>query len=189
MFESTDDILSVIFLVLVCIVVAAIANKFSSPAMMIPTFSLLAVSMWIALDYIMLKRYKAKEACLQNSMEHNTDEEVNVVDIEDDNDDEPEEDKPKIIEEAKPVKKHKNEFDISIANGESLQDMYQFMGSSADTAIANRMKYMGMQSKLSMDIRARHNVEKLRPYFEEELRANSDRDWWDKESDFLDAFM
>jgi hypothetical protein len=51
------------------------------------------------------------------------------------------------------------------------------------------MKYMGLQARMSQDIRARWNAEKFRPYFEEELRDNETRDWWDNEVDYLDNFM
>jgi hypothetical protein len=48
---------------------------------------------------------------------------------------------------------------------------------------------MGLQAKMSQEIRARWNAEKLRPYFEEELDEQENRDWWDTEADYLDVLM
>jgi hypothetical protein len=85
--------------------------------------------------------------------------------------------------------RHKNEFDIQLFNDPDITKVYKDMGSSADTQIANRMKYMALQPKMSMDIRSRHNRYSLLPFFDEELKANENRDWWDVESDFLDEYM
>jgi hypothetical protein len=65
-----EDILSVIFLALICIIIAGIINKLAPSGMMIPTFALVAVCVWIAYDYILLKRYKAKLSCKANKSEN-----------------------------------------------------------------------------------------------------------------------
>lgn len=81
-------------------------------------------------------------------------------------------------------KQHVSEFDIDMHNGELFQKIYPRMGCCGDTAIANRMKYMGMQPQVSKAIRASFNKHTMQPYLEEELRAHADREWW--ASDFLD---
>ena len=224
-----EDMLSVVFLALICIVVGALVIKLAPSDMLIPTFALIAVCLWVAYDYMLLKRYKAKEACMKK---HQTDKEldevINSIDLNADVDESKDSDfgeKPAddgkpvsevIADDGKPVsdkldvrnaingadvykseleanypanQKDVSEFDIALYNGADIPNVYKAMGCSADTKIANRMKYMGMQAKLSLDIRAKHNRHTLAPYYDEELRANENRDWWDVESDFLDEYM
>ena len=49
-----EDILSVIFLALICIVIAGIVHRIAPGQMMVPTFALIAVCLWIAYDYMLL---------------------------------------------------------------------------------------------------------------------------------------
>lgn len=193
--DTGDDILSVVFLALVCIVIAGILNKITPAGMVLPTYALIALCLWIAYDYMLLTRYKAKAACL-NKQRENEEVERSLEELAEDLDkdseepEEPEESKgPK--KEAKPEQQHDNEFDIGMfnANAGGIQTLHSKMGCGADTQIANRMKYMGLQAKLSQEIRARHNKYNLLPYFDEELKANENRDWWDAEQDHLDQFM
>ena len=191
-----EDILSVIFLALICIVIAGIIHRIAPGQMMVPTFALIAVCLWIAYDYMLMSRYKAKKACLNQPAEleeidkkiqdlanelSSSDEEAIYTDDQEDTNAEL---------SLKPEAKHKNEFDIDMYDRElSIQELYKDTGCSGDTRMANRMKYMGLQAKLSQDIRARWNAEKFRPYFEEELRDNETRDWWDNEVEYLDNLM
>jgi hypothetical protein len=190
MFEPGEDIISVALLALICIVIAAIIIKISPVELYMPTFAVVAVCLWVAYDYMLLRRYKAKQACLEKDKEiAEANEELmelakGLSDTESETD---ADDKP--AEPAKPEQQHKNEFDIALANDVPFEELYKYTGCSADTRIANRMKYMGLQPKLAADIRARHNRYTLQPYFDEELRANEARDWWDNENDYLDAFM
>lgn len=86
--------------------------------------------------------------------------------------------------------KHKGEFDIDLYNNQlSIQELHKDMGCSGDNKLANRMKYMGLQAKVSQDIRARMNRHSIQQFWEEELRDNENRDWWDAEQDYLDAYM
>lgn len=80
-------------------------------------------------------------------------------------------------------KQHQNEFDIDMYSGRSnIKELHPMMGSSADTRLANRMKYMQMQSKLSMDLRATHHKPQMQKYLEEELReAYEQRHWWEND--------
>lgn len=181
-----------IFLVLICIVIAGIIKHVTPSGMMVPTFALIAVCLWVAYDYMMLQRYKAKAACLtkdkdiQNANEeiHQLAANIHAADLEE------EVEKPaEASAEDKPEQKHVNEFDIGMFNAATIPELHTQMGFGADTQIANRMKYMSLQAKLSQEIRARHNKHNLLPYFDEELRANEQRDWWDQEQDYLDAFM
>lgn len=191
-----EDILSVIFLALICIVIAGIIHRIAPGQMMVPTFALIAVCLWIAYDYMLMSRYKAKKACLNQPAEleeidkkiqdlanelSSSDEEAIYTDDQEDTNAEL---------SLKPEAKHKNEFDIDMYDRElSIQELYKDTGCSGDTRMANRMKYMGLQAKMSQDIRARWNAEKFRPYFEEELRDNETRDWWDNEVEYLDNLM
>ena len=201
--DTGDDILSVVFLALVCIVIAGIMSKITPAGMVMPTYALIALCLWIAYDYMLLTRYKAKAACLnrkreneeaERSLEELADEleEKDVPaekDIQEKN--KPAEKEEPLPVERKPEQQHVNEFDIGIFNTTAggIQTLHSKMGCGADTQIANRMKYMGLQAKLSQDIRARHNKHNLVPYFDEELKANESRDWWDAEQDHLDQFM
>jgi hypothetical protein len=94
----------------------------------------------------------------------------------------------KSLEYAEP--KHKNEFDINYFKSDiTIQDIHKDMGSSLDNKLSNRMKYMGLQNKISKDTRSRFNRYTLQPYFEEELSENENRDWWNIEQDYLDDYM
>ncbi len=191
-----EDILSVIFLALICIVIAGIIHRIAPGQMMVPTFALIAVCLWIAYDYMLMSRYKAKKACLNQPAEleeidkkiQDLANELSSSDEEDIYTDDQEDTNAELS--LKPEAKHKNEFDIDMYDRElSIQELYKDTGCSGDTRMANRMKYMGLQAKMSQDIRARWNAEKFRPYFEEELRDNETRDWWDNEVEYLDNLM
>lgn len=195
-----EDILSVIFLILIFIIISAIIYKNAPAGWAIPTIAVAAACMWIAFDYMMLKKYNAMKTCAQNrgmlpaddietrikqlaqeigeSYEGGNDDVDNNIDNNQMENDEP------------PTALHKNEFDIKLYDRQAtLSDIHKEMGCSADNRLANRMKYAGMQAKMSKDIRARWNVEKFRPYVEEELRENEKRHWWENDADFLDAYM
>lgn len=191
-----EDILSVIFLALICIVIAGIVHRIAPGQMMVPTFALIAVCLWIAYDYMLMSRYKAKKACLNQPAEleeidKKIQELANELSSSDEGDtytDDQEDTNAELS--LKPEAKHKNEFDIDMYDRElSIQELYKDTGCSGDTRMANRMKYMGLQARMSQDIRARWNAEKFRPYFEEELRDNETRDWWDNEVEYLDNLM
>ena len=59
----------------------------------------------------------------------------------------------------------------------------------ADDFMCDRMSYSSIQSKHAINNRAKYNKYSIMPYFDSELRANEERDWWDRETDYLDAFM
>ena len=86
---------------------------------------------------------------------------------------------------AKFEKQHSNEYDIEIYSGvDDIRKLYTHMGSNGDTQICNRMKYMGVQPKLSQDIRASYNKYSQEPFFTQELEEQSNKIWW--ENDLLD---
>lgn len=190
---SGEDILSVIFLALICIVIAGIIRSYTPDNMRIPTFALLAVCLWVGYDYITLQRSKLESQCRKHTRAPTDDEKIHSLISElSKNEGELEDEEPQESEtkELPPKQQHKNEFDIALYGLDSdIQTLHGDMGSSGDTKLANRMKYMSLQSRLAQEIRSRHNVEKLRPYFQEELDANESREWWIAESDFLDEFM
>lgn len=66
--HESEDILSVIFLALVAIVIAGIVINITkgNTTLMIPSFVLIAVGLWIAYDKMLLDRYKAKVHCLKH---------------------------------------------------------------------------------------------------------------------------
>jgi hypothetical protein len=91
---------------------------------------------------------------------------------------------PKVVYEKDIERKqHKNEFDIDMYSGYSnIKELHPMMGGTADTKLANRMKYMQMQSKLSADIRAAHHKPQMQVYLEEELRETYEqRHWWEND--------
>lgn len=183
-----DDILSVLFLAFVCLIVSGLVYKLvpQRSILLVPSFILIAIGLWISYDYILLRRYKAKEQCnkQKNIREIHTlvDEinndayeggDLNSQDLQDNQN-------PK---KATPVEKLLEcDFDIDVHNQVDIRDMYHHMGSSGDNQIANRMKYLGMQPQLSKNIRAAHNRYTLQPYFEEELRENEEREWWNNDA-------
>jgi len=68
-----------------------------------------------------------------------------------------------------------------------IKKYHHLMGGDADNFMCNRMKYSSMQPQMSKDIRARHNKYKFQQYYEQELREQENRDWW--ETDELDDEM
>lgn len=199
-----EDILSIVFLALIFIVISGIVYRLTPSNLMMPTFALMAVCLWIAYDYITLKRYQMKEKCNKNKLSENQDSDIEAkirelsndihtgsedisgvdvdVDVSVDN-------TLNTDFDLEPKAKNKCEFDIAMYHDTDIKEMHKEMGCTGDNKLANRMKYMGMQSKLSADNRSRMNRYTLLPYFEEELKENEDRDWWDAENDWMDELM
>jgi hypothetical protein len=187
-----EDLLSVVFLALVCIVIAGIVHKMVPSGMMVPTFALIAICLWVAYDYMMLKRYKAKQACADSKKSKSSDLDDKIAKLTESVGEPPivsktdPDEKPSLT----PKEEHKNEFDIAMYDRElSVQELFKDMGCTGDTRMANRMKYMGLQPKMSIDVHARLNSEKLRPFFEEEMHDNEVAEWWNVENNYLDNLM
>jgi hypothetical protein len=76
-----------------------------------------------------------------------------------------------------------NEFDIDYYRDPDkefdIRLVYNEMGGDGDTAICNRMKYSGLQAKLSKDIRAVYNKHSIEPYFQEELNEQENKIWYE----------
>lgn len=93
--------------------------------------------------------------------------------------------KNKSKENIKLTKFDVNEFDIDYYSDPSkefdIRLVYNEQGGQGDTMICNRAKYQGMQAKLSMDIRAIYNKHTIEPYFQEELKEQADKIWWEAE--------
>lgn len=85
--------------------------------------------------------------------------------------------------QLKLVKFDNNEFDIDYYSDPTkefdIRQVYNEMGGDGDTALCNRMKYQGMQAKLSKDIRSIYNKHSAEPYFIEELREQENRHWYE----------
>ncbi len=82
-----DDILSVVFLAFVCIVVAGVMNKLlpQNAALIVPVMSLICVSLWMAYDFMLLKRHSTK--CTKpkpNELINDLIQEADILSIEDD---------------------------------------------------------------------------------------------------------
>ena len=193
----SNDILSVIILALVCIVIAAVLHKLAKndSRLIAASLAFVLVATWICYDYILLNRYKAKEACMKKKYASMCLADLSrmVKDSGVDADDEspPEEPEEESDNESGDPEDgveamNDTEVDIGLHQGKSIEEMYRFMASPGDTKIANRMKYMGMQAQLSKDIRAGWNAESMRPWLEAELRDHAaNREWWN--SDFLET--
>lgn len=201
--SSGNDILSVVFLALICIIIAGLVKGLapSHSGLIVPSFVFICVGLWIAYDYMMVNRYKAKEKCMRaqqekqdiyqmqarswalaNNMAAESADDRNIPDIE--VPDDPERSLSK--QKQAPEKTHNNEYDIDMHNQlHSIKDMHSVMGASGDTMICNRMKYMGVQAQLSKDIRSSWNKYSMQPWIEEELQEHADREWWN--SDHLEA--
>jgi hypothetical protein len=271
---KANDIISIIFLALVCIIISGLVTKISPQILIVPTFALISVCLWIMYDFILLKRYKAKEKCMRKNIEKEISNRINQIDLDttvdtvdnkvdkvgnkvdklandiDENYDSTnyttqhdinsliektlyekdlglnnkstEDSHTSIIKDLpdligynminnkinEPIinnspysyvdvprkkydkeiltKQHVNEFDIDMYGGfTNFKELHPMMGSNADTRMANRMKYLAMQSKLSSDIRASYHKPQMQVYLEEELRESYEqRHWW--ENDALD---
>lgn len=187
----SDDILSVIFLALICMVFAGVVYKIlpENSLLVIPSFGLIAVAMWMAFDHITRSRYDAKVKCLKakhdmetarmmaSKLDYEMDREPPPADI-------PADETKQTI--PAPQKQRDDEYDIDIYNeSRSIEEMYRDMACPGDTKMCNRMKYMGMQGQLSQNIRAEWNKYSLHPFLEEELSEHAEREWWN--SDFLEG--
>ncbi len=256
-----SDIISVLFLVLVSIIISSLVTNISPTTMIIPTYVLIAVCLWIAFDYMLLKRYRnlvKKNTNMDNLVideipgTTNTDTDLPLPKSEKEYDAEIEESQYKVdfgisdksskeksniiyptkIDNYSPdngvmddivmnstewfpfnlvenqqynmynpyiysgeqtyekkkktldeSKVHKNEFDIDMYGGHSdIKELHPMMGSNTDTKMANRSKYMQLQSKLAMDIHAAYHKPQLQTYLEEELRETYEqRHWWEND--------
>lgn len=284
------DIISVLFLALVCMVIAGLILKVSPKSLIVPGFALICVCLWIGYDYILLTKHKKLDKKIQR--QKTLKEEILILNEEVDNcvdksniDEEPSsptwiekqaetecknyhQDKglfkiytptyrqkpdesyiqnlPDLInmsihenalsnmndihsdlltgsnresftspdyydfksgteqnikrnyttigrpEYEKEIlkKQHDNDYVIDMYSGTSnIQKLHPLMGGSADTRLANRMKYMGMQSKLSQDIRVGYHKPQLQALLEEELRETElNKPWWE-DNEKLDSMM
>lgn len=184
-----EDILSVLFLALICIVIAGLVMNLSPKELIIPSFAFIAISLWIAYDYMLLNRYKVKVQQVEKAYE--SDLKKVIDDINNDTLAGGPIDENNLIAEpnkqvAPPEKQSLKEFEIDMYNNAAtIQDMYKQMGCTGDNMIANRMKYMALQAQASQVARAGWNARSFQPYVEEELRQASQRDWW--ENDALNA--
>jgi hypothetical protein len=203
------DILGIIILAFIAIIIAALVYRYMPGDALIPTYVLIAVCVWIAYDYILMKKYESRSSDCGETRpleKINIDDRLSQLATElqqgDDKEEHTQTHKPAHttahttapIADLKPKAEHAGEYDIAYydeSNGgdPDLTRMYRECGCTADNKMANRMKYMGMQPWLSQTIRARWNVEKYKPYLEEELHEMESRDWWDAENDYLDQFM
>ncbi len=183
----SDDILSVIFLALIAVVVAGIVNRMlpEGSLLLVPSFMVICVAVWIAYDYMMRQRFQQKEKCLM-SVASLINERKKPVDSKLDEPEDPEEpdepDEPAEPEEPaepdeQPAQKPPTKRRVELYNPEPEDG-------TADTVFSNRMKYTGVQPQMAQIARAMHNKYALQPYFEEELREHAEREWWN--SDHLD---
>jgi hypothetical protein len=193
-----DDILSLVFLVLVCIVISSLVIKLvpNMFGLLVPSISLIFVGLFIAYDYMLKSRQQKREDCMEKteamaSPEERDDAELNDLlnQINNSTSDAPVgTDTKETIPE--PVKQRDDEFDISIYlnPNDSMKRNFSHYGSDADNMICNRNKYMGVQAQLSKNIRSAFNVNSVKELFEDELEMHSQREWWGN-SDFLDVHM
>lgn len=263
-----SEVLSIIFLALVAIVVAGIVNVATPISLIVPSFVLISLCLWVAYDYILLQRYREKirkfkqsqdnerptnkqntnDSAVVNSEDElmavineinndkdteNSNETITIADLSS-NDDQYNMEKelykadmgltnsqkietkipqlarmndmqmtyegvspdidmgentglldvPRDLYDKNLLKQqHKNEYDIDMYRGFSdIKELHPLMGGTADTRMANRMKYMGMQAKLSQDIRASYHKPQMQQYFAEELNDAWERsNWWDRD--------
>ena len=191
-----NDLLSIIFLLFIAIVITGVISNLIpyDVGLIIPTFGFICIALWIAYDYILQSRYNAKEQCMQkkyNNVLNNLkecktkkDKSNDVIVLNKENDELVNKENDELVnKENEPIKitsQNKSEIDIDMYNGtRDIKQMHQDLGCSGDTMICNRMKYMGLQPQLAKDIRASFNKYTLKGIYEEELRQNADRIWWE----------
>lgn len=197
-----NDILSVIFLALIAIVISAMILNISPGNILssVPIFALIATSLWIAYDYIVLSRTREKEACVKEEepIKMDEDEQDQAVlrdvlsDIHADNKASEEEDIPI---DGKPVnidEKHKegmksleeklrDQADLNTYSGmDFLKKQWTNWGCDGDNQICNRMKYMSVQPQMSKNFRAAYDKYSAATYFQEELdEQENNKIWWE----------
>ena len=227
-----NDILSVIFLTIICVIISGIIVKYTPHKLhlVVPSVALISIILWIAYDYILQRRELSKRAVKKkpsyktvsqliyeiNTAQDPDDRVYNEngggVDLEnqtalsdssDDSDmtntadeganiDKRNDGKQGNIQppyylkspnQLKLVKFDNNEFDIDYYGDPTkefdIREVNNEMGGDGDTALCNRMKYQGMQAKLSKDIRSIYNKHSAEPYFIEELREQENRHWYE----------
>ena len=194
-YTYSQDLLSILFMAFIAIIIAAIVFSMAPTrsGLMVPTFVLISVCLWIAYDYITRKRARAHRACHAasvkniNAVENKLPEDVDQLVEEIRNDVDPNKvvEAPQSVVETKPEREHSNEIDIDLYNKDILANSYDAVGCTADNELCKRMIYTGKQPQMSQIYRARHNKYTMQPYFEEELREAANRDWWN--SDFLEG--
>lgn len=197
-----DDILSVIFLVFVCLVIMGLA-KHIAPNMVMPSFVVLAVGLWIVYDFMLVKRYKSKEKCLKKSLMRRmhkesplvhiprtlTEDEESVLDksgglkniridyvknLGDDNDNINE---GTGIDLKTPKKKYS---DVSLTRQSSNEDDFEVIDvPNSDGQIADRMKYMAIQPQQSILARANFGSHSAKHIFDEEFEEDENLVWWE----------
>ena len=187
-----EDLLSLLFLAFVCIIFIGLIKALlpDHSILLVPSFAVICLGLWLAYDYALASRYKKKVECMENQLaEILNAQQDEVYDQEDDQvyDQEDVEDLSACMDNAHV---HASSTKLQDYNKKiTMKEIHGEMGCSGDTQLYNRMKYTSIQPQLSKDIRASWNARKLQPYLEEELRENENRDWWDREQDKLDLQM
>lgn len=191
----TEDIISVFFLAIICIVISSIIYRIApmNINLLVPSCAIISVMLWVAYDYMLNTKYELAMRKLNEERagySQTLDEIVYEINSLGDDDERPSVDegfksRPNYTSE-KLVKQHPNEYDLEIYSGtDDIRKLYTHMGSNGDTQICNRMKYMGVQPRLSKDIRANYNKHTIEPLFQEELNEQENKIWW--EMDMLDV--
>ena len=174
------DLLSIIFLLFVCIVLAGLLRE------IVPNQILAVISSFVIICVLLRVLYKTDENDELNDKLN--DESLNYDEASNDessNDENSAIDLSEIKPHNPPPTKKLTDYNKKL----TIQEIHGEMGCSGDTEIYNRMKYLSLQPQLSKVIRASWNARKLQPYLEEELKENENRDWWDCEQEKLDAIM
>jgi hypothetical protein len=69
------------------------------------------------------------------------------------------------------------------------QNNLNLSGSTSDNKFLERNLYMGSQPQTSIINHHKFDKNSVAYLYEEELNANENRDWWDRETEFLDKLM
>ena len=78
-----DDILSVVFLALICIVVSSVIIKIApyNSNLIVPSCAFISVVLWVAYDYILLIRYRDRDREMKRNMTNGGDEAIVLQEI------------------------------------------------------------------------------------------------------------
>jgi hypothetical protein len=189
--DRGQDILSIFFLLLVVLVVSGLVYRYgyNNPVVIVPMFVLISVCFWIALDHILQTRYRKKEQCLIARYEKKNQIEGLEGEMQEETTEDPSlllqlEEQIKKALDVEPKEPPKADFELEFhqkAQEPNIKGMHKEMACSADTALCNRMKYLALQPKMSQDIQAKFNKYTILPYFEEELREQENKIWWEND--------
>jgi ABC-type Zn2+ transport system substrate-binding protein/surface adhesin len=182
---------NIIFLAFICII-AGVLMSHVEPSSLFSMLLVAGVCLWVISDYYKTKKLNMLDDHHADQSEHDQSEHDQSEHDQSEHDQSEHDEHDHHADQLQDLNPHRrpdDKFDIHMYNNHTIPELHRQMGCSVDNQMANRLRYMQLQPKMSAIARARYNADTARPFFEAELRANETRDWWDNENDYLDEFM